>query len=99
MHSDPSRPYSTVNSGSAARLRMWLWASMIIDPPSLGHSRPASAAGVEDDDIGWGAAGGPPWRARGRAEAEPRPDNPASIADYTRRTGGVVDMLSFSYTM
>jgi hypothetical protein len=31
---------------------MWLWASMIIDPPSLGHSRPAAAAGVEDDDIG-----------------------------------------------
>jgi hypothetical protein len=30
-----------VNSGSAARLRMWLWASMIIDPPSLVHRRPA----------------------------------------------------------
>src|SRR5262245_25040098 len=32
---------------------------------------------------------------RGRAPAR----YPASIADYTQRTGGVVDMLSSSYTM
>src|SRR5215470_1525280 len=36
MQSEPSRPYSTVNSGSAARLRMWLWASMIMNPPPCG---------------------------------------------------------------
>jgi hypothetical protein len=29
MQREPSRPYASVNSGSSARLRIWLCASMI----------------------------------------------------------------------
>src|SRR5437870_9538548 len=55
MHSEPSRPYATVNSGSAARLKIWLCASMIMPgildggsrTPIGGHSGVVGVGGLD----------------------------------------------------
>src|ERR1700761_2641227 len=47
MHSEPSRPYSVVNSASSARLRMWVWAS--ISTAGLPSGRAGSSADPVQD--------------------------------------------------
>jgi hypothetical protein len=98
-----------VNSGSAARLRMWLWASMIIGPPSLWCTRwRPGLAGAEDDDIrlevqreasGNVPAAGPACAVRSHESAGPVRITRRQLPTTCGEPIAFSDMLSLNYAM
>src|SRR5260370_31326984 len=87
MHNEPWRPYAGVNSGSAARLRMWLCASIST------AVRPGQPAGVVrvgrlDRDVVPALVQRREVRLDEAAELHPAPDLGPRPADPLRPRGG-----------
>src|SRR5260370_40418131 len=87
MHNEPWRPYAGVNSGSAARLRMWLCASIST------AVRPGQPAGVVrvgrlDRDVVPALVQRREGRLDQAAEPQPTPDPRPRAGDAPRHPGG-----------